>query len=193
MSDEASILNASVPSPDLKEALANMTEPTHDPITPASTDLPLYSSENLPQHGWRVFRKIVPTRAMRMEGPFRVATSESENEPFLCEDGWLVIDARGYPYAIAREEFNAIYIEIPAAAEHADQVLEWRVRIEKSDLEGRTFEEAERAVDVELARVRGEMVDALHGGQDEQQEPVVEVVDEGEAAAAIAEAQGDEA
>jgi len=38
-------------------------------------------------------------------------TSESENEPFYCEDGYLAIDARGYPYAIAADEFDLIYEE----------------------------------------------------------------------------------
>lgn len=59
--------------------------------------------------GWQKYRKQVPTRAIRIDGPFRVATSESPNEPFYCEDGWLAIDARGYPYAIADEEFRLIY------------------------------------------------------------------------------------
>jgi hypothetical protein len=36
-------------------------------------------------------------------------TSESENEPFYCENGYLAIDARGYPYAIAKDEFDQIY------------------------------------------------------------------------------------
>lgn len=58
---------------------------------------------------WREYRKKVTTRARRIEGPFRVWTSESENEPFYCEDGYLAIDARGYPYAIAAEEFALIY------------------------------------------------------------------------------------
>jgi len=58
---------------------------------------------------WPRYRKKVLTRATRISGPFRVITSETENEPFLCADGYLAIDARGYPYAIAREEFELIY------------------------------------------------------------------------------------
>lgn len=80
------------------------------------TDLPLFSKENLPEDydapggaHWQEFKKVATTRALRIEGPFRVETSESENEPFMCEDGWLAVDARGYPYAIADEEFRKIY------------------------------------------------------------------------------------
>lgn len=58
---------------------------------------------------WREWQKKVATRAIRVSGPFRVMTSESENEPFLCEDGYLAVDARGYPYAIAADEFALIY------------------------------------------------------------------------------------
>lgn len=58
---------------------------------------------------WQHFRKVPLTAAVRVEGPFRVATSESETEPFYCDDGYLAVDARGYPYAIAVEEFELIY------------------------------------------------------------------------------------
>jgi hypothetical protein len=85
--------------------------------------IPLYSAKNLPaEYGepggaaWGTFRKSVPTQAIRIHGPFRVETSESENEPFFCEDGWLAIDARGYPYAIADAEFTQIYEPAEAAA-----------------------------------------------------------------------------
>jgi len=62
---------------------------------------------------WPRYRKRVLTRARRITGPFRVITSETENEPFYCADGYLAIDARGYPYAIAREEFELIYEPAP--------------------------------------------------------------------------------
>jgi hypothetical protein len=67
------------------------------------------NEELAPGNAWAEFRKKVNTRAIRIEGPFRVDTSESESEPFFCEDGWLAIDARGYPYAIADDEFQLIY------------------------------------------------------------------------------------
>jgi hypothetical protein len=69
----------------------------------------LYSKEHLPFEGWQEYQKIKTTKAIKIDGPFRVMTSESENEPFYCEDGYLAIDARGYPYAIATEEFELIY------------------------------------------------------------------------------------
>lgn len=72
-------------------------------------ELPLFSKENLPVTEWQLFQKKSQTRAVRIDGPFRVETSETENEPFLCQDGWLALDARGYPYAIADDEFQMIY------------------------------------------------------------------------------------
>lgn len=52
------------------------------------------------------FRKKVFTHAVRMAGPFTVETREGTLE---CPDGWLAIDAHGWPYPIAAEEFAAIY------------------------------------------------------------------------------------
>lgn len=54
------------------------------------------------------FRKHATTRAVRLRGPFIVDTSEG---PLECEDGWLALDARGYPYPIAADEFELIYTE----------------------------------------------------------------------------------
>ena len=58
---------------------------------------------------WAIFRKKVHTHATRIEGPFRVETSEG---PLDCADGWLAVDARGYPYPIAADEFALIYEEV---------------------------------------------------------------------------------
>ncbi len=52
------------------------------------------------------FRKKVLTQAVRIEGPFMVETSEGV---LRCEDGWLALDQRGYPYPIAANEFDLIY------------------------------------------------------------------------------------
>lgn len=52
------------------------------------------------------YRKKVTTKAMRIEGPFAVKTREGE---LTCQDGYLAVDAHGYPYPIAKEEFDAIY------------------------------------------------------------------------------------
>ncbi len=55
------------------------------------------------------YRKTAITRAMRIDGPFMVQTSEGS---LTCEDGYLAVDARGYPYPIAADEFTLIYEEI---------------------------------------------------------------------------------
>lgn len=52
------------------------------------------------------FRKKSLTRAYRMSGPFTVDTSEGR---LTCQDGYVCIDARGYPYPVAKEEFDLIY------------------------------------------------------------------------------------
>ncbi len=52
------------------------------------------------------FRKTSLTKAIRMDGPFTVVTSEG---PLTCADGWLCFDARGYPYPVALDEFDLIY------------------------------------------------------------------------------------
>lgn len=56
----------------------------------------------------KTYRKKVLTKAIRIEYPFVVETSEG---PLSCEDGYLAIDARGYPYPIAKGEFELIYEE----------------------------------------------------------------------------------
>lgn len=55
---------------------------------------------------WPRYRKTSTTRASRLASPFIVQTSEGE---LRCEDGFLAIDARGYPYPIAADEFHQIY------------------------------------------------------------------------------------
>lgn len=55
---------------------------------------------------WGEFRKKVTTRATRITGPFVVETSEG---PLHCSDGWVAVDARGFPYPIAADEFELIY------------------------------------------------------------------------------------
>lgn len=71
---------------------------------------PVYSTDNLPEGDWKSYRKKVETRMIRIEGPFNVATSEG---PLHCEDGYLAVDARGYPYPLHVDEHALIY-------EHAD-------------------------------------------------------------------------
>jgi hypothetical protein len=130
-----------------------MTEPRDLAPAERAPDAPTFSASELPQSGWRTFKKIAVTRAMRIEGPFRVETSESESEPFFCEDGWLAVDARGYPYAIAADEFAQVYAEVPPAAENAAQVHERVIRV------GQGASAAE--LDAELLSLRGNLLEAL--------------------------------
>lgn len=57
---------------------------------------------------WKAYRKTSLTRAVKIDTPFVVETSEGE---LRCEDGYLAVDARGYPYPIATDEFEMIYEE----------------------------------------------------------------------------------
>jgi hypothetical protein len=54
----------------------------------------------------RQYRKKVLVRAVRITGSFRVRTREGLLE---CQDGYLCWDSSGYPYPVARDEFEAIY------------------------------------------------------------------------------------
>lgn len=58
---------------------------------------------------WGLYKKKTRTQACRMQGPFEVETTEGIMK---CEDGYLAIDARGYPYPIAKDEFDLIYEEV---------------------------------------------------------------------------------
>lgn len=68
-----------------------------------------FHRNNLPSpvDTWPQYRKVVSTHALRVEGEFSVQTSEGT---LHCKDGYLCIDARGYPYPVAKEEFDLIYV-----------------------------------------------------------------------------------
>ena len=66
-----------------------------------------FSQSSLPDGEWREFRKKVTTRMVRVDGEFIVETSEGPTS--VCADGWLAMDARGYPYPIAADEQAIIY------------------------------------------------------------------------------------
>jgi hypothetical protein len=55
---------------------------------------------------WPLYQKKVPTKALRINEPFEVRTSEG---PLVCQSGYLCLDARGYPYPVAADEFDLIY------------------------------------------------------------------------------------
>lgn len=66
-----------------------------------------FSKGNIPEDlKFDEFRKKALTRAARIVGPFVVETSEGT---LTCSDGWICIDARGYPYPVADDEFRLIY------------------------------------------------------------------------------------
>lgn len=78
------------------------------------------SLEALGVDGWPAFRKIVPIQAIRVAGPFTVQIDGQGPESVVtCDDGYLCVDARGYPYPVAAAEFEQIYAplepEVPAA------------------------------------------------------------------------------
>lgn len=70
-----------------------------------------FSTQKLPGQNekWKQYRKTSLTKAIKIDGPFTVVTSEG---PLQCNDGFLAIDARGYPYPIASDEFALIYEEV---------------------------------------------------------------------------------
>jgi hypothetical protein len=70
--------------------------------------IPRFSQLNLPEKGWKLYRRKSFTNAQRIEGPFEVETHEG----FLrCEDGWLAVDAEGFPYPIKDSVFRETYEE----------------------------------------------------------------------------------
>lgn len=56
--------------------------------------------------GWQKYIKVTPTKMMRMSGPFACVTKEGRVE---CEDGFLAIDAEGFPYPIAKSIHDKTY------------------------------------------------------------------------------------
>lgn len=76
-------------------------------------DVQRFNSENIPigEPGWATYRKKVLTKALKIDGPFIVETSEGQ---LNCKDGYLAMDARGYPYPIATDEFKLIYDKVIA-------------------------------------------------------------------------------
>jgi hypothetical protein len=84
----------------------------------------VYSKEKMPEgfdEEAKTYRKTALTRAARVAGPFTVETSEG---PLRCADGYLAVDARGYPYPIAADEFELIYEE---AGHEVVANEEWRL------------------------------------------------------------------
>jgi hypothetical protein len=56
--------------------------------------------------GWQEYVKVTPTRMVRMTRPFACETKEGLVE---CEDGFLAIDAEGFPYPVAKTIHDKTY------------------------------------------------------------------------------------
>lgn len=66
-----------------------------------------FNRENIGDYThWPRYKKKTLTYMRRMEGPFVIETSKGD---LKCEDGFLAVDARGYPYPIAADEQTIIY------------------------------------------------------------------------------------
>jgi hypothetical protein len=70
----------------------------------------LFTRENLSTfepESWSLWRKKRLTRAAQVHGgSFAVETREGR---LTCEDGYIAIDSEGWPYPIAKAEFERIY------------------------------------------------------------------------------------
>lgn len=63
--------------------------------------------------GWKDYVKVTPTKMIRMIGPFQCETKEGLVE---CEDGFLAVDAEGYPYPVAKSIHDKTYKLQPKSA-----------------------------------------------------------------------------
>ena len=57
----------------------------------------------------QTYQKRALTRAVRIDGPFEVTTSQGK---CTCDDGYLALGSDGWPYAIGVEEFEFVYVRI---------------------------------------------------------------------------------
>lgn len=64
------------------------------------------SRDNPGTFSFKEYRKKVTTNAVRIDGEFEVETREGT---LKCPDGYLAIDSQGWPYPIAKDEFERIY------------------------------------------------------------------------------------
>lgn len=82
--------------------------------TQSPTNMNTFSKYQLPGNPeeWPKYAKKAITSAIRINGEFLVETSEGT---LRCADGYLAMDARGYPYPIATEEFELIYESVDSS------------------------------------------------------------------------------
>lgn len=76
-------------------------------LTPHQGPPPRYHHLDLPEGEWKHFRKVGTTRMIRIDGPFQCDTVDGNR--VLCHDGWLALDAQGFPYPIAASEQAVSY------------------------------------------------------------------------------------
>lgn len=119
-------------------AIEGLTDPTreggHVP-TVSQADL-----DRLPSDAFLPFRKTSLTRMARIAGPFQVQTSEGL---LSCQDGFLAVDARGYPYPIATDEQKQIYASASDDAPATDHAARLRGLTDELVKGGLISEEAE--------------------------------------------------
>lgn len=67
----------------------------------------MFTRDSLPdQSQFTLHRKLALARMVRIAGPFLCKTREGE---LTCEDGYLALDSGGWPYPIAKVEYDAMY------------------------------------------------------------------------------------
>ena len=73
----------------------------------------VFDKDSIPsdEAGWGIWRKHALTKALRINGSFQVETTEGT---ISCQDGYLCVDSRGYPYPVAKDEFEKIYVQVKA-------------------------------------------------------------------------------
>jgi hypothetical protein len=65
--------------------------------------------ERFPELGSTTWQKNQLTRAVRVDGPFEVETTEGT---LICKDGYLALDSEDNPYPIDAKVFDATYVRV---------------------------------------------------------------------------------
>lgn len=71
-----------------------------------------YKKGYLVTNFWPYYRKKHLTQATRITEPFAVETREGK---LICQNGYLAVDSKGFPYPIDKEEFESIYEKVKNA------------------------------------------------------------------------------
>ena len=76
-------------------------------------DATMYGAEGITREGVKIIKEYAPVwrkrkriAAVRIVGPFSVETQQGI---LTCEDGYLAVDAAGWPFPIDQDEFEALY------------------------------------------------------------------------------------